>query len=116
MTKFACKGGSGGKQCHLAHDWNMCALTTPRDFIARASAHKVLIIVLQTLQMTQAMNFSKAKLKIILDIGCDHFTPNMAIIFFMYALHLQRHVSSQKHRWQFEKDISIESNWRELNF
>ncbi len=47
----------------------MCAFTALEDFIARASAHKVLTIVMQTSQVTQTMNFPKSKPKTILDIG-----------------------------------------------
>jgi hypothetical protein len=43
---------------------------------------------MQTLQMTQAMSFPKAKPKSILDIGYDHLTPSMAIILSIHALHL----------------------------
>jgi hypothetical protein len=55
------------------------------------------------------MNFPEAKAKTIINIGCDHLAPSMAIILSIHALHLQRHVCSQKYGWQFEKDISIES-------
>jgi hypothetical protein len=43
----------------------MCA---PKDFIARANVHKVFIVTMQALQVTQATSFPKT----ILDIGCDH--------------------------------------------
>jgi hypothetical protein len=51
---------------------------------------------MQTPQVTQAMSFFEVKLKIILDIGCDHLAPRMAIIFSIHALHLQRPVHSRK--------------------
>jgi hypothetical protein len=66
----------------------MCAVTVPKDFIVKASAHKIFIILMQTLQMTQATSFPKAKPKTIIDIGYDHFTPSMAVILFIHALHL----------------------------
>jgi hypothetical protein len=72
----------------------MCALTTPKDFIAKASVHKVFIVIMQTPQVTQATSFPKAHTKIILDIGCDHLAPSMAIILSIHALHLQRPVRS----------------------
>jgi hypothetical protein len=72
----------------------MCALTALEDFIARANAHKVIIVILETLQITQAMSFLEVKPKIILNIGCDDLAPSMAIILSIHALHLQRLVSS----------------------
>jgi hypothetical protein len=88
----------------------MCAPTTLEDFIARSSAHKVLIVVLHTTQVTETTCLPEAKPKTIFDISCDHLAPNMAIILSIHALHLQRLVSNRKHGWQFEKEISIESN------
>ncbi len=88
----------------------MCALITLEDFIVKTNAHEVLTIIMQTLQVTQAISFPKVKHKIILDIGCDNLARNMATILSIHALHLQRPMCSQKHRWQFEKDISIKSN------
>jgi hypothetical protein len=88
----------------------MCALTTPKDFIVRANAHKILTLLMQTSQMTQATSFLETKPKTIIDIGCDHLASNMAIIFSIHALHLRRLVRNQKHKGQFEKDISIESS------
>jgi hypothetical protein len=41
MTKFACKGRNEWRQCHVTHNFNMCAFTTPKDFIVRANVHKV---------------------------------------------------------------------------
>jgi hypothetical protein len=38
--------------------------------------------------MTQATSFFEVKAKTILDIGCDHLAPNMAIILSIHALHL----------------------------
>jgi hypothetical protein len=72
----------------------MCALTTLTDFITKASVHKVLIVVMQTPQVTQATSFLEAQVKIILDIGCDHLAPSMAIILSIHALHLQRPMHS----------------------
>ncbi len=46
---------------------------------------------LQTLQMTQATSFPKAKPKIIINISCDHLAPNMAIILSIHVLHLLTH-------------------------
>jgi hypothetical protein len=77
----------------------MCAFTTLEDFITIANAHKVIIVILETLQLTQAMSFLEVKPKIILKIGCAPLAPSMAIILSIHALHLQRLVSSQKHRW-----------------
>jgi hypothetical protein len=88
----------------------MCAFTTPKYFIVKANVHKVLTLVMQALQVTQATSFPEAKPKTILDIGCDHLTPSMAIILSIYALHLQRPMHNQKHGWQFKKDISISSS------
>jgi hypothetical protein len=94
----------------------MCALTTLEDFITQSNANKVFTIVMQKPQVTQATSFPEAKPKIILNIGCDHLAPSMAIIFSIHTLNLQRLVCSWKHGWQFEKDISIENNRYELNF
>lgn len=41
MTKFACKGGN-----NLTHNFNMCAFTTPKDFIVRANVHKVFTVLM----------------------------------------------------------------------
>jgi len=68
------------------------------------------------MQVAQAMILPIAKPKTIFDISCDDLAPSMAIIFSIHALHLGKLVSSQKHGWQFEKEISIESNQQELNF
>jgi len=38
--------------------------------------------------MTQVTSFAKVKPKTILDIGCDHLAPSMAIILCIHALHL----------------------------
>jgi len=75
----------------------MHAFITLEDFMARANAHKVIIVILETLQVTQAKSFLEVKPKIVLNIGCDHLTPNMAIILSIHALHLRRLVNSQKH-------------------
>jgi hypothetical protein len=85
----------------------MCAFISPEHFIAKGSLHKVLIVVLHTMQVTQATSLSKAKPKNVFDINCDDLAPSMAIIISIHALNLQMLVSSQKHGWQFEKDISI---------
>ncbi len=58
--------------------------------------------------MTQATSFPEVKPKMIIDIGYDHLAPSMAVVLSIHALHLRKHVRSQKHGWQFEKDISIE--------
>ncbi len=108
--KICMQGRSVWRLCNLAHDWNMCALVIPKDFIARANAHKVFIIVLHTMQMTQATSLLEAKPKIVFDINYDHLAPSMAIILSICALHLWRPMSNQKHKWQFKKDSSIESN------
>jgi hypothetical protein len=68
------------------------------------------------MQVTQATILPAAKPKTIFDINCDDHAPSMAIILFIHALHLQSLVSSKKHGWQFEKEISIKSNRQELNF
>jgi hypothetical protein len=60
--------------------------------------------------VTQATSFPEVKPKIILNMGCDHLAPSMAIILSIHALNLQRLVCSRKHKWQFEKDISIENS------
>jgi len=65
-----------------------CALTAPKDFIARANAHKVFIVVLHTPQVIQAMSLLKVKPKIIFYISCDRLAPNMAIILSIHALQI----------------------------
>jgi hypothetical protein len=94
----------------------MCALTTPKDFIARHNAHKVFTVILHIMQMTQAMNLLEAMPKTVFDISYDLLARNMAIILSIYTLHLRRLVSSWNHGWQFERNISIESNHQEFNF
>jgi hypothetical protein len=48
MIELACKGGSEWRQCLLTHDWNMCALITIEDFIARTNAHEIFTIIMKT--------------------------------------------------------------------
>jgi hypothetical protein len=50
--------------------------------------NETIVIVLHTMQMTQTWKLIKVKPKGIFDIGCDHFGPNVAIIFSICALHL----------------------------
>ncbi len=85
MTKFGCKGRIRWKQCNLAYDWNMCALITQEDFIVKGSAHKVLIVFLHTLQVTQATSPPKAKPKTIFYISYDHLASSMAIVLSIHA-------------------------------
>jgi hypothetical protein len=53
----------------------MNALIAPKCLIANAGMHKVLTIILHTLQMTQATSPPKVKPKWIFYIGCDQPTP-----------------------------------------
>jgi hypothetical protein len=68
----------------------------PKDFIVKAKMHKVFIIILNIMQMTQATSLPNVKPKIIFDIGCDHLAPSMATILFIHALHLGGVVSIWK--------------------
>jgi hypothetical protein len=88
----------------------MCAFIALENFIAKGSVHKVFIVILHTMQVTQAMNLLKAKPKTVFDINYDDLAPRMAIILSIHALNLHGLVSNQKHGWQFEKDISIKNN------
>jgi hypothetical protein len=72
----------------------MRVVSAPKDFIVKAKMHKVLTIILHTMQMTQAMSLLETKPKIVFDIGCDHLSPSMAMVLFIHALHLQKHVKS----------------------
>jgi len=94
----------------LVYDWNMCAFIAPEHFIAKGSVHKVLIVILHTTQVTQAMSLLKVKPKTVFDIKHDDLALRMAIILSIHALNLHELVSNQKHGWQFEKDISIKNN------
>jgi hypothetical protein len=49
---------------------------------------ETITIKLHIMQVTQTMILFEAKAKTILDIGCDHLGPSMAIILFVHALHL----------------------------
>jgi hypothetical protein len=62
----------------------MNALAAIEDFIAKAKTHKVLIIIMHIMQVTQTTSLLEAKPKTIFDIGCDH----LAIVLFVHALHL----------------------------
>jgi len=66
----------------------MNTLAAIDDFIAEAKMHTVLIIIMHTMQVTQATILLEAKPKTIFDSGCDQLAPNMAIILFVLALHL----------------------------
>jgi hypothetical protein len=65
----------------------MNALIAPKGFIAKGRMHKVLTIILHTIQVTQAKKILKVSPKIVFNIVGDHLTPIMAIIFFVHALH-----------------------------
>jgi hypothetical protein len=75
----------------------MCAFIVLEDFIARGRVHKVLIIILHIMQVTQTTSLLKIRPNLFFDMGCDHLAPNMAIIFSIHALHLQRLVNNLKH-------------------
>jgi hypothetical protein len=62
------------------------------------------------------MNIFETKPKTIFYISCDYFAPRMTIVLSIHAFHLRRPMNSQKHGWQFEKNISIKKNQQELNF
>jgi hypothetical protein len=49
-----------------------------------------IVVCLNITQMPQIANLPKTKTKIIFDIGYDDLGPNVAIILFVHALHLQR--------------------------
>jgi hypothetical protein len=51
----------------------------------KGSVHKVLIVFLHTLQVTQTTNPPKAKPKTIFYISYDHLAPNMAIVLSIHA-------------------------------
>ncbi len=50
----------------------MNALIALKYFIPRAKVHKVLTIMLHTMQMTQVMRLRETKPKTIFDIDCDN--------------------------------------------
>jgi hypothetical protein len=50
--------------------------------------NQAIVVILHTMQMTQILKLLKVQPKGILDIGCHHFGPSMAIVFFVHALHL----------------------------
>jgi hypothetical protein len=54
---------------------------------------EVFTIILHTLQVTQSMSIPEAKPKWIFYIGCDQYTPNMAIELSIHAFHLGRVVN-----------------------
>jgi hypothetical protein len=92
----------------------MSTFTAPRCFIVRSKTHKVLTIVLHTPQVTQATSLPKAKPKRIFYISCDQLTPSMAIVLFVYALHLGKVVNNRKDQRQFKQDVpikTIDKNW-----
>jgi hypothetical protein len=93
MTKFASKRKSGQSQLHLTYNWNMNTFTTPKGFIVRSKAHKLLTIMLHTIKKTRAMSLPEAQPIIIFNINGDHFTPSMAIILFVHALDFGRTMS-----------------------
>jgi len=49
-----------------------------------------IVVCLNITQMPQIANLPKAKTKIIFHIGYDDLEPNVAIILFVHALHLQQ--------------------------
>jgi hypothetical protein len=50
--------------------------------------NEAIVVVLHTMQMTQTLKLFQVQPKGILDIGCDHFGPSVAIVFSIHALHL----------------------------
>jgi hypothetical protein len=58
------------------------------NFVVSTKMDKSFAIILHTMQMTQASNLPKAQSKYILNIGCDHFGPSVAIVFSIHALHM----------------------------
>jgi hypothetical protein len=64
----------------------MRAVTALKDFIAKARMHKILTIILHTMQMTQTTSLPEPK--IVFDSGCDCLTPSMAMVLSIHALHL----------------------------
>jgi hypothetical protein len=62
------------------------------------------------------MNLPKAKPKIAFDIGCDQLAPSMAIVLFIHALHFAKAYDESEATMEFEQDIPIKSNRRELDF
>jgi len=75
------------------------AFITLEHFIAKGNVHKLLIVVLHTMQVTQAMSLLKDKPKTVFDITYDDLAPRMAIILSIHALNLHGLVNNQKHEW-----------------
>jgi len=90
MTKFASKQRSKWSQLHLTYSWNMNILIVLESFIVKGKVHKVITIILHTMQVTQAISLREAQPKIIFNINGDHLTSSMAIILFVHALHFER--------------------------
>jgi hypothetical protein len=85
----------------------MNAFIAPECLIMNAKVHKVITVILHALQVTQAISLLEAKHKWIFYISCDQFTPSMAIVFSIHALHLGRFVNIRMDGQQFKQDIPI---------
>ncbi len=69
-------------------DQNMGQFLNPNNLIVNTKMNETIVVFLHTMQMNQTWKLIKVKPKGIFDIGCDHFGPNVAIVFFVHALHL----------------------------
>ncbi len=72
----------------MPFDQNMGQFDILNIFVAKTQEHKALTIILYTMYLTQIANLLETKTKTVIDIGCDHLAPNVAIVVFILALHL----------------------------
>jgi hypothetical protein len=70
--------------------------------------NQTIAIHLDITQVPQITNLLNVKTKIIFDIGCDGFRPNVAIILSIHALHLQRRQIIRRQGRHFEQNVTIE--------
>jgi len=72
----------------MPFDQNMGRFDILNIFVAKTQEHKNLAIVLHTMYLTQIANLPKTETKTVIDTGCDHLAPNVAIILFILTFHL----------------------------
>lgn len=94
MIEFASKQGGRWKHYHLNYDWNMCALITLEDFTVKGRVHKMFIIILHIVRMTQTTSLPKIKPKILLILFAITLHQTWPSFFLIHALHLQRLVNN----------------------
>lgn len=90
IVKFTSKGWTRRSKKELSFHWQVGWYFNLGYFIRSLGMNEGIVVCLNITQMPQIANLPKAKTKIIFHIGYDDLEPNVAIILFVHALHLQQ--------------------------